>query len=91
MEGRGLAVVLILASCLSALSVGDKRSLPAVCLQPVVVGPCAASLQRYYFNHHYDICQPFVYGGCNGNGNRFITMAACVNTCKSPSVAIVVD
>nr|UMA82443.1 conotoxin precursor conkunitzin [Conus ebraeus] len=84
MEGRGLAVVLILTSCLCALTVGDKRSVPDVCLQPMVVGSCRGKFTRYYFNSCLGMCQPFDYGGCDGNGNRFKTMDACLNKCEIP-------
>nr|AMB57284.1 serine protease inhibitor [Conus buxeus loroisii] len=84
MEGRRLAVVLIVTSCLSALTVGDTRSIPDVCLQPVVVGPCRGKFPHYYFNSVLGTCQLFDYGGCRGNENRFKKMDACLKTCEYP-------
>nr|DAC80554.1 TPA_inf: conotoxin superfamily conkunitzin 3 [Conus magus] len=84
MEGRRLAVVLIVTSCLPALTVGESEPTPDVCLQPKVVGPCKAKFRSYYYDSDLDTCQMFIYGGCGGNGNRFLTKDACLNTCIYP-------
>ena len=44
-------------------------------------GPCEAEFYRWYFNHETGLCEEFVYGGCRGNGNRFLSKAECENTC----------
>nr|AXL95497.1 conkunitzin [Conus ermineus] len=98
MEGRRLAVVLIVTSCLSALTVGDTvpglsaltvddDTVPDVCRQPLEVGPCKAAYPRYYYNHASDTCQLFYYGGCNGNENRFEDFSGCLFTCIYPWMA----
>jgi hypothetical protein len=38
--------------------------------------------------YHYDSqrrnCEPFIYDGCNGNANRFLTYDMCAATCGGP-------
>ncbi|CAI9537709.1 unnamed protein product [Staurois parvus] len=46
------------------------------------VGPCHRALQRYYYNRFKGTCEPFIYGGCQGNENNFLTVEACENTCN---------
>lgn len=44
-------------------------------------GPCLAYLEMYFFNYDTRRCEKFVYGGCQGNGNRFQSIEECENTC----------
>ncbi|XP_074928250.1 chelonianin-like isoform X3 [Chelonoidis abingdonii] len=41
-------------------------------------------MTRYFYNSVTDSCEEFVYGGCEGNGNRFATKNECLKTCGSP-------
>ena len=56
---------------------------PDVCYLPKEVGPCRASMERFYFNNNTEACSCFTYGGCPGNANRFDTMAKCEEKCKT--------
>lgn len=52
-------------------------------------GPCKALKDRFYFNIETVHCEPFEYGGCQGNENNFETAEACEKMClvqakKSP-------
>ncbi|KAK3601369.1 hypothetical protein CHS0354_037683 [Potamilus streckersoni] len=51
------------------------------CLQPKVVGPCEALIGRYFFDQKLGKCQPFFYGGCQGNANNFETLSHCQRQC----------
>ena len=44
-------------------------------------GPCQASQSRYYFDTDDEVCRPFTYGGCIGNGNNFHTVEECQLWC----------
>ncbi|GAA6075488.1 tissue factor pathway inhibitor a isoform X1, partial [Tachysurus ichikawai] len=44
-------------------------------------GPCKAIKDRVYFNIEMFRCEPFEYGGCQGNENNFETMEECEETC----------
>ena len=56
------------------------------CKQPLNEGAgsgginCELELQKYAFVA--ETCQPFMFTGCGGNGNRFNTMQQCMSTCK---------
>lgn len=44
-------------------------------------GPCKANMARFYYNSTMGMCQEFVYGGCQGNRNRFMTYESCMGQC----------
>lgn len=46
-------------------------------------GLCRAYFPRYFYNTTSDSCERFIYGGCGGNDNRFITAAECTENCYS--------
>ncbi|CAM4600969.1 unnamed protein product [Leuciscus chuanchicus] len=52
-------------------------------------GPCRAMKERFYFDIDTGRCEPFEYGGCQGNANNFETLQECQDMChvkedKSP-------
>jgi len=53
-----------------------------ICKLAADAGKCSNSLMRYYYDPVLADCQQFVYGGCHGNANRFLTYADCETTCK---------
>ncbi|XP_035677445.1 tissue factor pathway inhibitor-like isoform X2 [Branchiostoma floridae] len=53
-----------------------------VCLMSAQKGPCKAMKNRYFFNPTLGRCDQFVYGGCKGNRNNFLTMADCHSVCE---------
>lgn len=56
------------------------------CLQPFVQGTCEALFQVFAFIDGE--CRSAVYGGCDGNDNRFTTLEECWSVCEGrPRVA----
>ena len=59
----------------------SQRTDVDVCTLEPETGPCRAYFPKYYFNAKTGKCEKFVYGGCQGNGNRFDTEEQCYGTC----------
>ena len=53
----------------------------SICTLPPVTGPCRAYIPMYYFNSKTGQGDMFVYGGCDGNDNRFSTKQECEQVC----------
>lgn len=72
-----------LRACVSLVCAARVLALPhrAVCLLPVEEGPCRAELPRFYYNTLSQKCEPFFYGGCQGNANNFHSYQECHKTC----------
>lgn len=60
----------------------DVEAAIQACAEPLEVGPCRGSYERYAYDPTYDICGRFMYGGCRGNANNFLTAAECEQTCQ---------
>uniref|UniRef100_A0A098LWI2 Ubs_30 putative toxin n=1 Tax=Unedogemmula bisaya TaxID=746885 RepID=A0A098LWI2_UNEBI len=54
------------------------------CHQPPFTGMCRAYFPKYYYNATLKKCIEFIYGGCNGNDNRFNTVEECMTECHHP-------
>ena len=54
-----------------------------VCVLEPEAGNCRGSFLRYFYNKFTGRCELFVYGGCGGNGNRFVDIHICKKTCLS--------
>ncbi|XP_068083649.1 papilin [Anabrus simplex] len=52
-----------------------------VCRIPHDSGKCRSEFQKWYFDISSRTCKLFIYGGCNGNGNRFSTIEECESIC----------
>lgn len=52
-----------------------------ICSLPQKTGPFEASFPSFYFSKDEGICKRFTYGGCEGNGNRFLSEKACKKRC----------
>ncbi|WP_233561997.1 BPTI/Kunitz domain-containing protein [Sorangium cellulosum] len=66
----------------SVASSGAGGELPARCALPQDVGPCDAAIPRYWHDPSTGVCVPFTWGGCDGNENRFESLAACQEACQ---------
>ncbi|TKC43574.1 hypothetical protein EI555_011929, partial [Monodon monoceros] len=58
-----------------------EGSQPAFCLEPQYVGLCRAWKIRYFYNAKSGHCDIFIYGGCRGKKNNFLTAEDCMKTC----------
>ena len=63
------------------LSVQNSDPQPRFCKQPKKAGNCRAHLPRYFFDKNSGQCREFVYTGCRGNNNRFLTQEKCECMC----------
>nr|CAI9712774.1 unnamed protein product [Rangifer tarandus platyrhynchus] len=63
-------------------------SKPEFCLEPELKGPCKDQMTRYFYNAKTGYCEPFVYGGCEGNKNNFQTLLDCIVTCCPVTVSL---
>ncbi|XP_074105077.1 proteoglycan-like sulfated glycoprotein papilin isoform X3 [Cotesia typhae] len=61
----------------------DSDILPnsPICLAPVDAGPCNSEITAYYYDPQTQACQAFIYGGCEGNANRFQSEEQCERLC----------
>uniref|UniRef100_A0A3B4A8X2 BPTI/Kunitz inhibitor domain-containing protein n=1 Tax=Periophthalmus magnuspinnatus TaxID=409849 RepID=A0A3B4A8X2_9GOBI len=53
------------------------------CLEPMKEGSCSEYTLLWYFHSASGDCRPFVYGGCGGNKNRFISRQECQLRCET--------
>ena len=60
-----------------------------ICTLPVKVGSCRGSFKKWYFDVESQRCETFLYGGCQGNANRFESKAQCQRECQSGNVNMV--
>ncbi|XP_035219260.1 papilin-like isoform X2 [Stegodyphus dumicola] len=52
-----------------------------VCTLPQEPGPCLGYYRMWYYDNNDNICKSFVYGGCDGNENRFEKRTECEQLC----------
>ncbi|XDB47998.1 hypothetical protein AB1E18_001586 [Capra hircus] len=57
------------------------RPIHSFCAMRADDGPCKAMIKRFFFNIHTQQCEEFIYGGCEGNQNRFETLEECKQKC----------
>lgn len=56
-------------------------AVPVLCLDPLDKGRCSASITRYYYNAKSKMCEQFVYSGCGGSSNNFVSRQSCTDVC----------
>ncbi|GFX07279.1 papilin [Trichonephila clavipes] len=72
----------------------EKLTTPAplvpddVCALPQEPGPCLGYYRMWFYDASDKICKSFVYGGCEGNGNRFEKRTDCEASCIKKSVKV---
>ncbi|CDQ85541.1 unnamed protein product [Oncorhynchus mykiss] len=78
MELSSLIFLILSCSLCYVFALSPKQE---VCLLQVDEGPCRGDIQRYYYNTITQQCEEFVYGGCQGNANNFMSFLACQKAC----------
>ncbi|TGZ72914.1 hypothetical protein CRM22_001804 [Opisthorchis felineus] len=56
-------------------------SIQDICHLPKDPGDCKAFFSYVYFNGESGECEEFIYGGCDGNANRFKSFEDCEQAC----------
>ncbi|KAL4238626.1 hypothetical protein ACF0H5_003333 [Mactra antiquata] len=55
------------------------------CTLPPETGPCKGYEERWYYSPADGYCKPFMYGGCGGNSNSYLTWHDCSEQCGYPT------
>ncbi|KAM9663652.1 tissue factor pathway inhibitor [Trichechus inunguis] len=66
---------------LTDIKLPPLRLINSFCALKADDGPCRAMMKRFFFNIHTQQCEEFVYGGCEGNQNRFESLEECKEKC----------
>ncbi|EYB87901.1 hypothetical protein Y032_0255g322 [Ancylostoma ceylanicum] len=72
-----MKLLLILILCFAVVIEAQRRR----CMQPIKAGPCMALIPRWAYDRRKRRCVPFSYGGCQPNGNNFLSKAECRRAC----------
>ncbi|KAG8131489.1 putative Kunitz-type serine protease inhibitor 4 protein [Naja naja] len=82
MASGGLLLLLGLLTLWAELTPISSQDRPKFCLLHPDPGPCSGYFPRFYYDPVSNECQMFIYGGCQGNANRFETKDECQRTCS---------
>nr|P81162.1 RecName: Full=Protease inhibitor carrapatin [Rhipicephalus microplus] len=55
------------------------------CVPTADPGPCKGFMPMWWYNIFTSQCEEFIYGGCQGNDNRYRTKEECDKTCAEAS------
>ncbi|GMT09209.1 hypothetical protein PFISCL1PPCAC_506 [Pristionchus fissidentatus] len=58
-----------------------------VCEMATDAGPCSDAVTMWHYDMSARACRQFTFGGCRGNGNRFLTRQACESRCAHTRAA----
>ncbi|XP_078140288.1 kunitz-type protease inhibitor 2 isoform X1 [Centroberyx gerrardi] len=61
------------------------------CRHPMKVGSCRAAFPKFYYDVTNQSCRPFIYGGCDANGNNFETQQECEASCNGVTGSVLPD
>jgi len=53
----------------------------AACELAADAGPCHDYVDKWFYDMQSKRCEQFLYGGCEGNDNRFSSQEECERTC----------
>lgn len=63
-------------------------TIPESCQLPPEPGLCKAYIPSYFYNSTAGNCHIFIYGGCQGNDNRYTSYQECMNTCSDVEIGL---
>lgn len=66
----------------SADLAGEIFNYEEYCVPKAVTGPCRAAFPRWYYDVEKNSCSSFIYGGCRGNKNSYLSQEACMQHCS---------
>lgn len=61
---------------------GEIFNYEEYCVPKAVTGPCRAAFPRWYYDAEKNSCNSFIYGGCRGNKNSYLSQEACMQRCS---------
>ncbi|CAF1181055.1 unnamed protein product [Rotaria sp. Silwood1] len=64
------------------LAINVNCKIPRECELAPETGPCRGMFPSFYYNPSTKQCESFIYGGCQGNANRFETKKDCHAQCS---------
>jgi hypothetical protein len=67
----------------SSATAGAAGSAALACTAPQEFGECEAYIPSFWHDPATGLCEPFVYGGCGGNANRYPSREACQEACAN--------
>ena len=81
-----VVLVVIFLCCLTTITNGHPHTTQAplpvsICFLDPDPGSCRVMISRFYYEPKSDSCQPFLYGGCDGNANNFVRELDCLARC----------
>ncbi|CAL8352173.1 unnamed protein product [Lota lota] len=59
----------------------EPKDYKEYCLEGPEPGPCRAAFPQFYYQPSTASCHSFIYGGCQGNNNRYETHEDCMSMC----------
>ncbi|CAL1590004.1 unnamed protein product [Knipowitschia caucasica] len=62
-----------------------RKDVPVLCRDALDRGTCSASIPRFYYNAASRMCEQFLYSGCGGSSNNFVTRQSCMDVCAQAS------
>nr|XP_039249651.1 isoinhibitor K-like [Styela clava] len=80
-------LIFLLVVLLTSNTLAKRRGRARICPRPYYcyseseTGPCRAFFRKFYYNTRTGRCELFIYGGCQGNANRFDNYHECSATC----------
>ncbi|GFO28193.1 kunitz/bovine pancreatic trypsin inhibitor domain protein [Plakobranchus ocellatus] len=64
------------------LDLNTDATTEADCKLPIDTGPCSEHIEYFAFDWSSGQCVSFIYGGCQGNQNRFSDQSTCMLVCE---------